>query len=52
MQGRFTEAVDQIDLLTVAEQELGIIGGLEDLTDCAAHNQIGTSIRLSLLPAV
>ena len=47
-----TKAVDHIDLLTVVEQELGSIASLEDLTDCAGHNQIGGSSRSSLLPAV
>ena len=46
-----TEAVDHIDLLTVVEQELGKIAGLQDLTDCVVHNQIGVSIRSSLLTA-
>jgi hypothetical protein len=46
-----TEAVDRIDLLTVVEQELGKIAGLEDLTDCVVHDQIGVGSRSSLLAA-
>jgi hypothetical protein len=46
-----TEAVDHIDLLTLVEQELRKIAGLEDLTDGVVHNQIGVSSRSSLLAA-
>jgi hypothetical protein len=46
-----TAAVDHIDLLTVVERELGEIAGLDDLTDCVIHNQIGAGIRSSRLAA-
>ena len=46
-----TEAVDHIDLLTVVEQELGKIAGLEDLTDSVVDSQLGVSSRSSLLAA-
>jgi hypothetical protein len=46
-----TAAVDHIDLLTVVEQELGKVAGLEDLTDCVVHNKIGTGVRSSILAA-
>ena len=46
-----TEAVDHIDLLTVIEQELGQIAGLNDLTDCIVNGKIGASVRSSLLTA-
>jgi hypothetical protein len=46
-----TAAVDQIDLLTVVEQELGKVAGLEDLTDSVVHNPLGVSSGSSLLVA-
>jgi hypothetical protein len=47
-----SEAVDHIDLLTVLEQELGQIAGLDDLADCVVNGTIGPSVRSSLLMAM
>ena len=46
-----TEAVDHIDLLTVVEQELGEIAGLEALIGRVVPSPMGLSSRLNLLAA-
>jgi hypothetical protein len=50
--GSSSAAVDKIDLLTVVEEELGKIAGLDELTDCVAEGEISASVRSSLLAAV